>query len=97
VGQEALPFVRIRRELSGSENNVVSNCESLRAHGSGRFSGSGIGMNTNTAQIATEARFHQRACSRFEWLTARAQLLVNYWRNFAVSGMTGTLALQALF
>jgi hypothetical protein len=61
MGKELLSLSRLRRVLSGTENNVLPEREGTRLYRRGGFVRARIGMDANAAEVPAEARLEERA------------------------------------
>src|SRR6185369_12483442 len=77
VGQQvpASRFTRLEHLIG--ENDILSNRVGGGVNGTRRVSRTLIGVNTNSAEVMTKARFHKRPCRRVEWLPWRVEYFVH--------------------
>src|SRR5690242_13251743 len=69
--------IGVRRILSGAKDDVAANGVSECVDGARRLGGTRVGMHTHVAEVVTETRLEEGARCWVEWLSRRAQDIVN--------------------
>jgi hypothetical protein len=94
VGQQGAARLRVRTELSGSEDHVLSDRVGARIHRRRGLLGLGAGMHPHTAEILSETRLHEVARRAVERPAGRAQHVMHNRRDGLVYCRAGGTALQ---